>query len=177
MSRKLLLSVLLLCCFQRLWCQHYLGIAPGNLAGTHGVYLNPSSVADTRQGFYLNLFSLDTYFSNNYARYKSEIKPFDLLSIISKGTIGFNETEFELNNDGRSKNLLMGTELRGPALMVKMSPKHGFALGTRLRTFGQFTNVSEDLAKLAFNVNQLDDVYAIPFLDTRSVVQLRLILK
>ncbi|MBC7890803.1 MAG: hypothetical protein H7Y12_01205, partial [Sphingobacteriaceae bacterium] len=35
--------------------QNFFGISTGNAAGTHGLYLNPASIADSRHKFYFNL--------------------------------------------------------------------------------------------------------------------------
>jgi hypothetical protein len=53
--------------------QHLLGISNSNYAGTNGLYLNPSSIADSRLGFYLNVVSFDAHATNTYARYPSNI--------------------------------------------------------------------------------------------------------
>jgi outer membrane protein OmpA-like peptidoglycan-associated protein len=153
--KKLFTSILILFCLQPGVSQHYLGIATGNLAGTNSLYFNPSSIADTRQGFYLNLFSANTYFTNNYAAYKTG------------KTIQFDSTAFDFNNSGQAKQALAGMEIRGPALMIKMSPKHSFALATRVRVLGQLTDVSEDLVRLTANADNLNSFYNVENLDTR----------
>ena len=51
--------------------------------------------------------------------------------------------------------------------MVKMSPRHSFAIATRLRYLGQLTDVSESLARLAFNVDNLNTFYGNPNRDVR----------
>ena len=82
MKKYLTLSIVFFC-FKVASCQHYLGLAPGNLAGTHSLYFNPSAIADTRQGFYLNLFSVNTFLNNNYARYKGDNKPLGIFSKVN----------------------------------------------------------------------------------------------
>jgi len=56
-----------------------LGLANSNFIGTHSLYRNPSAIADARQSFYLNLFSVDGGVTNNYLRYESPVSLYNLI--------------------------------------------------------------------------------------------------
>jgi outer membrane protein OmpA-like peptidoglycan-associated protein len=130
--------------------QYLLGISNSNYAGTNSIFMNPSSIADSRQGFYLNLATFDTHLTNNYLKIGS-VRKFVEQKIDEIGE----EEKFTLNSpyveqklDGKPKMFSAGAELRGPSLMIRMSSKHSFALTTRSRTYLQGFNISENLARL-----------------------------
>jgi len=121
-----------------------LGLSNSNFMGTHSLYRNPSSIADPRQSFYLNLFAGDVGASNNYFRYESPVSLFKLW----KNDMSFEEEYLKETLNGKPKLLTAGAELRGPSLMIRLSPKHSFGLTTRLRAGVQINNLSEDIARL-----------------------------
>jgi len=121
-----------------------LGFANSNFMGTHSLYRNPSAIADARQSFYLNLFSVEVGATNNYFRYES---PVSLLNLL-KNDLSFKDEYLKETLNGKPKLLTLGAELRGPALMIRLSSKHSFGLTTRLRGGIQINNLSEDIARL-----------------------------
>lgn len=124
--------------------QQMLGISTGNYAGTHGVYLNPSYAADTRHGFYLNMFSFDGYVSNNYATWAG---PGSLASYIIKGN-EMKEDYLSENLNGKTKMINAGIDLRGSSFLLKMNAKSGLAITSRVRGSLQMFNISENIAKM-----------------------------
>ena len=69
---KLLLSLVIFCCALQLSAQNWIGVANGNYAGTNGVYLNPSSIVDSRVGGYINFFGVGTNMYNNYISFSGD---------------------------------------------------------------------------------------------------------
>lgn len=130
----------------QLRAQQLLGISNSNYAGTNGVYLNPSSIADSRYGFYFNLVTAQGSLTNNYYRYDSRY------SLLRLAFNGFNEPynlrpEYyqELDHD-RTKIFDIRAEVRLPSLMVKLSPKHSIAFTNRMRGSFEATNVTPFIA-------------------------------
>ncbi|CAN5920984.1 hypothetical protein BH24BAC1_BH24BAC1_20390 [soil metagenome] len=157
MSRYLLLPLIFLLPSLRLQAQHLMGLAGSNRAGSHAAYLNPSAIADSRQGFHLNLFTGYLNFTNTYFHYTGpgmelssvaeSIMEADLEDLEEEGEIF--EREFARERlDGKPKMAHLGMEFRLPSFMLKLSPRHSIALNTRFRTALQANNVSEDLARV-----------------------------
>lgn len=123
-----------------------MGIANSNYAGTNGVYLNPSSIADSRYGFYLNLVSVQNSVTNNYYRYDSQY------SLLRLGVNGFKDPYnlrpeyYEELSNTRTKIFDIRGEIRLPSLMVKLSPKHSIALTNRMRGSFEAENVTPFIA-------------------------------
>lgn len=125
--------------------QHLLGLSNSNYAGTHGLYMNPSSIADSRTGFYLNLFSFDVYANNNYLKF-SKVSQI-IRDVRSQGGFSLNDNSTEILN-GKPKMFNFGFDLRGPSFMLKMSPRHSLAVTTRSRGAVQGFDIAEDMVKL-----------------------------
>ncbi|MDJ1491528.1 DUF5723 family protein [Cytophagaceae bacterium DM2B3-1] len=123
--------------------QQTLGLSGSNYSGTHGIFLNPASIADSRMSFYLDLFSAQVGASNNYV----------------KGPIGFSGIEkesFTVKNNGKDKYLNVQGQAQAFSFMVKMSPVHSLALTNRVRYGITANNVSEGLAKIIWDSDNND---------------------
>ena len=57
--------------------QNFLGISTGTASGTHGLYLNPASIADSRHKVYFNLGTVGLHVNNNYARWNAPFSVFN----------------------------------------------------------------------------------------------------
>lgn len=124
--------------------QQLLGLSSSNFAGTNSIYANPSSIADARHAFYLNLFTADVTVTNNYFSYDGPYSPIKLF---------MEELPLELeylkeNKNGKPKLMYGSAEVRGPSFMLRLSPKHSFGVSTRFRAGMQVNNLSENLARL-----------------------------
>ncbi|MHA6248489.1 DUF5723 family protein [Pontibacter sp. CAU 1760] len=152
MLRPLLFTVILLVSALHLQAQHLLGSAGSNYGGTNAVFLNPSSIADARQGFYLNLFGGHLTFANTYFYYDGPgVQPDVILEDpenVINGDGLFERSRIQERLDGKSKMAHLGLEARLPSFMLKLGPRHSIALTTRLRAVAQGNNVSEDLARV-----------------------------
>ena len=64
--------------------QGWTGLATSNYAGTNGLYWNPSSIADSRHKFYINLAGADINFYNDYLELAMPYTPWQLV----RGKVG-----------------------------------------------------------------------------------------
>jgi hypothetical protein len=128
---------------QSAYAQQLLGIANSNYAGTNGVYMNPSSIADSRHGFYLNFFTFDGHITNNYLRFTGP----DLAQSLADDYFGKDDQYLQERLNGKPKMFTMAADVRLPSFMLKLSPKHSFAFVSRMRTAVQGNNISEDILR------------------------------
>jgi hypothetical protein len=122
--------------------QGWLGLAQSNYAGTNNAYLNPSTIADARHRAYLNLGGASANFYNTYLQLDLPQRPW--------------AKDFSFQRDYLSEQLTGDTkfgsasaEVRLPSLMLALGPRSAIALTSRVRAFVQFSNVSENVARLA----------------------------
>lgn len=139
---KKILSLLFACvCLSEVEAQQTLGLSSSNYSGTHGIFLNPASIANSRLGFYLDVVSLQAGASNNYIK-----------GPMSIGDIGdLNKDSFTTNNNGKPKFLNVQGQAQAFSFMVKMSPVHSFAFTNRVRYGITANNVSENLANVIWD--------------------------
>lgn len=162
MLRYLFLLLILLLANLRLPAQHLMGLAGSNRVSTHAVLLNPSAIADSRQGFYLNLFTGQASFTNTYFHYDGpRITPGSFME--GEGEEMFDRSYIKERLDGKSKMAYFGTDLRLPSFMLKLSPRHSIALTTRFRTVVQANNLSENLARVIGFGTANADIQDTPF--------------
>ncbi len=135
--------------------QHLLGVSNSNYAGVNGIYLNPSSIADSRFGFHLNFFTIDGNFTNNYYRYTG---PYSLLSMAKNGfdgEYGLTDKNLIANSSSKPKSGMLGGDVRFfPSFMLKLSPRHSIALTGRTRFMTNFNNISQELINNIENGSQ-----------------------
>ncbi len=116
--------------------QGYLGVANSNYSAIDGLFLNPSSIADSRHKFSLNLYSINAFGNNN------ELS-FDYRNLIKDGR---NKDSIQLGRYLKSivnKNIdltLPFLEVRGPSLFYSINKKNSIGLITRMRLLNQFNN-------------------------------------
>ena len=134
--------------------QGWTGLAHSNYGGTNNLYINPASLADSRHKLYLNVLSGGVNFNNDYLQLDLPAPAREFID----GTREFKKEYFtEQGGDGPKSGSLVG-ELRLPSLMLSLGPRQGVAFTNRVRAFGQVSNVSGKLARLAYN--GLDDADA-----------------
>jgi outer membrane protein OmpA-like peptidoglycan-associated protein len=126
--------------------QHLLGLSNSNYAGVNGIYLNPSSIADSRFGFHLNFFTVDGYFTNSHYQYSG---PYSLRKMARnnfEGEYGFKDEYITGRDNDRNKLGQFGGDARFfPSFMLKLSPRHSIALTGRTRFIGNVNNISDQL--------------------------------
>jgi len=129
---------------QRSQAQGWIGLSQSNYGGTNNLYVNPSSIADSRHLVYLNLSGGGVNFYNNYLQ-------LDLPGPAREFIDGTREIKREYLNEqlsGGTKFASITAEGRLPSVMVSLNSGHSFALSNRVRTFAQLSNVSENIARL-----------------------------
>ena len=80
---KKFLQLSLLFFTNSLFAQFQVGLANSNYAGTNAMYLNPSSIADSKYKFYLNLGGINHNVSNNFVKWQA---PFPYWGTFAIGT-------------------------------------------------------------------------------------------
>ncbi|MDJ1494029.1 DUF5723 family protein [Cytophagaceae bacterium DM2B3-1] len=129
------------------WAQQLLGISNSNYAGVNGVYLNPSSIADSRYGFHLNLVTVQGSITNNYYRYDS---PYSLLKLgIERFKEPYNlQPEYYTDaNNNHTKMFNIRANIYLPSLMIKLSSRHSIAVTNRMRGSFEVTNLTSFVAE------------------------------
>jgi outer membrane protein OmpA-like peptidoglycan-associated protein len=136
--------------------QGWIGLANSNYAGTNNLYINPSTIADSRQKFYINLVGADINFYNTYLQLDLPYTPWAALrnKVSSQyrdanGNIVFSENYLKEQLGNGNKFGSVSAEVRLPSFMISLGPKQSIAFSNRVRSFVQVSNVSENLARLA----------------------------
>lgn len=146
--------------------QTMMGISSSNYAGTNGVIANPSYVADTRHGFYFNLFSVNAYVTNNYYTWDGSSS---LLTTIRSGE-EIDKSHFKENTSNKPSFLNGGVDFRGPSFLLKLNSKSGIAVHSRIRGSVQANNISKNLTELAFSDIDEDELIGKPQLNNTFTV-------
>lgn len=121
--------------------QRYIGISTSNWSGTNGMYLNPANIADSRQRFTIDLFSVNAGFDNSLAGIKTS-KALNYINNDDNVTFA----SFLKFNDGDNLNMIAPyAEIRGPGAMFSINRKHSIGITTRVRAINQVHNFNKDL--------------------------------
>ena len=124
--------------------QNWIGLSNSNYAGTNGMYLNPSSIVDSRNAGYINLFSGGFNAFNNYLYFNGEHSPIRYLN----PSLSMNRNNFWENLNGKDKMGSISAELRGPSFMMNINPRHAIGFSLRSRSYIQGVNVSQPVARI-----------------------------
>ncbi|GAA4358915.1 DUF5723 family protein [Hymenobacter saemangeumensis] len=136
--------------------QGWTGLAHSNYAGTHNLYINPASIADSRQKFYVSFAAADLNVYNTYLQLDMPYTPWQVWrdNVGNQYRDGNGKVVFKV--DYLREQLGYGpkfgsvsAELRLPSVMLSLSPRHSIAFSNRVRSFVQVSNVSENLARLS----------------------------
>lgn len=144
--KKLLVVAILSLTASFAQAQNWLGLSNSNYAGTNGMYLNPSSIVDSRNAGYINLFSGGFNAYNNYLYFNGDYSPMRYL--LSMPNLSMNRNNFWENLNGKDKMGSISAELRGPSFMVNINPKHAVGFSLRSRNYVQGVNVSQPVARI-----------------------------
>lgn len=142
---KLVSLLLLFFVISSSYAQNWLGASHGNYAGTNGIYLNPSSIVDSRVGGYINFFGGGFNVYNNYLSYSGNKSFF---SAIRDPNFSIADENIKENLNDKDKVINFSSELRGPSFMVSLHPKHAIGITTRNRFFLQAVDVSQPIARM-----------------------------
>ncbi|HYG15755.1 MAG TPA: DUF5723 family protein, partial [Bacteroidia bacterium] len=145
--KKLTAVVLIQLAMLTAYGQNWIGYANSNFAGTNGLYLNPSTIVDSRHGAYINFFGNGTNAYNNYISFSGDHSLFKYLT--TKDTsLKITDANIRENLNGKDKVVNFSNELRGPSFLVSLHPRHAFALSVRNRTYVQAVDISQPIARM-----------------------------
>lgn len=131
--------------------QRLLGVSTSNWSGTNSLYLNPASIADSRNKFTIDLFSLNGFAENDLGTLSKD----NLVSKINNRDILSVNDVFKFDNKSSVNLMAPYAEVKGPGFMWNIDHKNSIALTTRLRGANQFTGVSQSIYRTV-----LDPQYA-----------------
>lgn len=139
--------------------QGYLGVATSDYSAVDGLYLNPSSIADSRHKFSFNLYSHNAFANNNQLK-------FDYPQLIKDARQG---DTLILNSylraiDNKKVDLTIPfMEIRGPSMFYSFKNRSAIGLVTRMRLLNQFHDMDGhfyniisqglDIEGNSFNIN------------------------
>jgi hypothetical protein len=134
--------------------QSFHGLNISNFQGVHGMYINPSSIADSRYRMHTNISAVGTSFSNDYLSLEF---PFTLMQLIRgkvpasaknpSGQIQWSDAWLVEQLNGKPKNAAYNLEWRGPSAMFTLTPRLAIGAGVRTRLGFALNNVDEQLAR------------------------------
>lgn len=131
--------------------QRYFGIATSNWSGTNALYLNPASIADSRNKFTIDLFSFNGLADNDLGTLSKD----NLIQKINNRDVLSVNDVFKFDNKESVNLIAPYAEVRGPGFMWNIDHKNSIGLTTRLRGANQFTDVSQSIYRTV-----LDPKYA-----------------
>jgi hypothetical protein len=145
------------CCFPatpKVNAQSFHGLNISNFQGIHGMYINPSSLVDSRYKMHTNISAIGTSFTNDYLSLEL---PFTLMQLIRgkvpasaknpSGQIQWSDAWLVEQLNGKPKNVAYNLEWRGPAAMFSLTPRLAIGAGVRTRLGFALNNVDEQLAR------------------------------
>ena len=133
--------------------QQNLGIQNSNYAGIQGALLNPSSIADSKLKWDLNIFSTNVVFDNNFLFVpKKEVNFLGFKQLI-KGAIDLDLflPRYELSSPNKLYNATFATEILGPSFFVKVAKKHEIGLTIAARANANIRDITGNVAINAFD--------------------------
>jgi hypothetical protein len=151
--KKILVILVSMAVCGRSLAQQMLGIQNSNYAGIQGSLLNPSSLADSKLKWDLNIASFDEVFDNNFLYASRNSLHFLGFKKIISG--GIHEdlfgTHFDPQQINKLYNVSFSGEVLGPSFFVKIAGKHEIGLTTSARAFVDVNNITGNLAQNFFD--------------------------
>lgn len=155
MKRKITqLTILLSLIGSQAMAQNWLGNTFSNYSGSNGVYLNPSSIAESKYAYHLNLWGHGANIYNNYLNYEA---PFGIRDWVqsdnatyknANGNIAFNQAWLsEIDHNG-TKQLSLTRDIRFPGFMFPVGPNANMSINLRQRSGIQAFGVSSPFARV-----------------------------
>ena len=139
--------------FECVSAQQNLGIRNSNYAGIQGALLNPSSIADSKLKWDVNVWTADEVFDNTFLYAPKNAIPFFGVGKIIRGSIHENlfYTHFDPENPGTLYNVSFSAEILGPSFFVKIKKKHSVGFTVEERSYANIKNISGNLAQNFFS--------------------------
>jgi Family of unknown function (DUF5723) len=130
------------CCNNTAQAQYNFGTATSNWSGTNAIYLNPASIADSREKFSIDIMSFNAGVDNNLGYINSKG---GIIGAINKGNTN---DMFSYNNNKSFSLLAPYAQVHLPGFSLSINPKHSIALTTSIRGFNQFNNFDQSLYRI-----------------------------
>ncbi len=132
--------------------QRFFGVASSNWSGTSALYLNPALLADNREEFSIDLFSLNVGADNNLGTFSS-VK--NLVNRAFSGNSNDVSSLLKYTTNGNFNMMAPYVEVRGPGFLVNIKQKHTIAVSTRIRAMNQFNNFGKTLYQIIADPQQV----------------------
>jgi Family of unknown function (DUF5723) len=147
--------VIVLCCMPiciYLSAQQNLGIRNSNYAGIQGALLNPSSIADSKLKWDVNVWSVGEVFDNSFLYAPKNSLSFFGVGKIIKGSIHEDLflTRFNLQEPDKLYNFTFSAEILGPSFFAKIAKKHVIGFTIAERSYSNIKDISGNLAQNSF---------------------------
>ena len=136
---RLCAAALLIFSFVPAKAQFNLGVATGNWSGTNSLYLNPANIADAREKFTIDIFSLNMGVDNNLGSLNTKG------GIIGALTNGNTSNMFSYTSNDKFSLLAPYAKINGPGFMISINHKHSIAFTTSIQGMNQFNNFDKSL--------------------------------
>jgi len=140
--RNILLATLLAISSTTAFAQDYAGYNTSNYNGVNGVFFNPSNVVDSRYKWSVNLFSINTTFTNNYGTFNTKN--------LFKSSVPDSD-KIVRNSSTTPSSALLNFDVFGPSVMFNLNSKSSFAITTRGRMMLNVERVPGDLLNSLIN--------------------------
>src|ERR1700688_275891 len=147
--KKMVIFLLCMGSYLYLLAQQDLGIRNSNYAGIQGSLLNPSSIADSKLKWDVNVISVGEVFDNTFLFAPKNSVPFFGVKRIIKGSIDENlfYTHFNPQDPDKLYNLTFSAEFLGPSFFVKVRKKHVIGFTIAERSYSNIKNIPGNLAQ------------------------------
>jgi hypothetical protein len=152
------------------FAQQDLGIRNGNYAGIQGALLNPSSIADSKLKWDVNILSVGVVFDNNFLYAPKSSLNFLGFKKIIDGSIHEDlfGTHFDPQQPNKLYNVTLSTEILGPSFFIKVAKKHEIGLTIEGRSYANIKDISGNLGQNAFAYFLQKSLWNTPFQDNRT---------
>ena len=152
--------------------QQNLGIRNSNYAGIQGALLNPSSIADSKLKWDVNILSVDEVFDNNFLYAPRNSLNFLGVRKIIDGSIHEDlfGTHFDPQHPNKLYNVTFSTEILGPSFFIKVAKKHTIGLTIAGRGYANIKDISGNLGQNAFAYFQEKGLWDTTFHDNTTRV-------
>ncbi len=131
--------------------QEFWGISTSNYAGSNGVYLNPTSVVNSKLYMDINLVTANIFLENNYVYIHNE--DYSLTTFLRKNPqlpeYGPDEMPVDRFTDKFNKYAYASELVKGPSFMLSVG-RHGFALHTGARVLSSLYRIPYHVANFGY---------------------------
>src|SRR5437762_10494577 len=165
--KKNLLILLLMHSMIFLHAQQNLGVWNSNYAGIQGAGLNPSSIADSKLKWDVNVLSGDVVFDNTFLYIPKDSLKFLGFENIIKDIYHQRQftTHYDPQNPDKLFDVTLSTEFMGPSIMFRVGKKSEIGLTTAARFYANVNDVTGHFGQNAFNYLLGPDLWKTTFHD------------